>query len=717
MANNFTNAILRIVLPYVVFASAWILLSDEMLALLSADPAFLLKGSIYKGLAFVIVTAVLLGFLIRRDLEARERSDSALRKSEHLQRTIYENVLDLIWMKDLGGKVLTANKAFCDFFKREPENVIGKSNSDLFPPETAAEFDRYDRTAVESRRPWHGEKSAPGGEAGPLCFETVLIPVIDQKEGGVTGTIGIARDITWRKKSEAVLMESERRFRELLENVGLLAVILDMAGEVEFCNESFLAATGWEKAEVIGQNWFEQCLPKDERESLQSKFAEALSANQIINRLETSLCTRGGKIRTIIWDNTLLRTLDGRICGIALLGRDITAQIQMETQLRQAQKMEALGRLAGGVAHDFNNILQSMQSAAEFLSMGLDPEHPSHAELKEMFAAVERAQSLTRQLLMFSRRGTPQKKILELHPLVAGMSKMLCRMIGTHVQLTTAEKQGALYINADPGQVEQALMNLCVNARDAMPKGGEITITTGLECVSGDFVQTHPWAHAGNYAALTVSDTGCGIPAEQLGRIFDPFFTTKEVGRGTGLGLPAVYSIVKQHGGFIEVESQVGRGTRFQLYFPPALDSIEQGTIVPANSPAAGANETILLAEDDEQIRTMASRLLQRGGYQVLAARDGEEAIAVFEARQAEIKLVLLDVIMPKLGGKAAAIQIRQISPTVPILHISGYAFAELEKEMAPTMPHQLLRKPFTREELLRKVREMLDNRESPAGE
>jgi CheY-like chemotaxis protein len=371
--------------------------------------------------------------------------------------------------------------------------------------------------------------------------------------------------------------------------------------------------------------------------------------------------------------------------------------------------MEAIGQLAGGVAHDFNNLLQGIQGYASLAMLDLGSDEKSYERLSEIVAAVERGGTLVRQLLTFSRREEIHPTDLDLNKLVGAIMEMLRRVIGEHIELTVIPGHELQVVRADPVQIEQILLNLCVNARDAMPDGGRIVIETENVEIGRAFCQRHPWAETGDYVLISVSDTGRGIPPEILEHIFEPFFTTKERHKGTGLGLATVYGIIKQHGGLINVYSEVGEGTVFKIYMPVVEPGMAAAEIVDGKSGVPGGTETILLAEDEQFVREVAFQMLEGAGYRVLVACDGKEAADAIEAHGDEIDLALLDVVMPRMGGQAVYRRIKALGVKIPVLFSSGYSFKALTDEESPDEPFQLIQKPYKPDELLFKVRQLLD--------
>ncbi|MBF0396364.1 MAG: response regulator [Desulfobacterales bacterium] len=386
-------------------------------------------------------------------------------------------------------------------------------------------------------------------------------------------------------------------------------------------------------------------------------------------------------------------------------------KIQLEIQLRQAQKMEAVGQLAGGVAHDFNNLLQVIIGYTEMI---LDEAIPKSNFIKyanSIKKASRRATDLIRQLLLFSRKQAMQPKLINLNELIGNVMTMISRMIGENITLECHPGSNLYSILADPGQIEQILINMCLNSRDAMPDGGCIRIITENISLFSDYCQEHPWAKPGNYVLMTVYDNGCGIPREIQDHVFEPFFTTKEVGKGTGLGLAAVYGIVKSHAGLIHLYSEEGYGTLFKIYLPSAENkTISEDNEETKTKPRSGLGEMILIAEDEEEVRKLTVSILENAGYRIISAQDGEEAIKLFEKYQKEIKLALLDVVMPKLSGQKVFERIKTIKPDIPVLFLTGYSKDVLPKSIAPDSQYEIIQKPIYRSALLCKISEILAN-------
>jgi two-component system, cell cycle sensor histidine kinase and response regulator CckA len=395
-----------------------------------------------------------------------------------------------------------------------------------------------------------------------------------------------------------------------------------------------------------------------------------------------------------------------------IVNRDISERRHLEEQFRQVQKMEAVGRLSGGVAHDFNNLLGVMIGYAEFLQERMEPSNALRGSVDEILKAGKRAAALTRQLLAFSRQQVLDPKVLDLNFVVGDMEKLLRRLIGEDVRLATILSPGLGRVKADQGQLEQVLLNLAVNARDAMPQGGKLIIETENMEMDDEFVRRYPYpVKAGPYVCLKVTDTGTGMDPETKARAFEPFFTTKEKGKGTGLGLSTVYGVVKQSGGYIDIESSLGVGTKFKIYLPRVEEplTVERTAFDPTASHEG--TETILLAEDETSLRKLTRDTLELCGYKVLAASDGVEALKMSEAHSGSIDLVLTDVVMPEMGGRALVQELLNRRPDIKVVFMSGYAGQGIGTP-GPIAPNSLfLAKPFTREMLTRKIREILDQK------
>jgi two-component system, cell cycle sensor histidine kinase and response regulator CckA len=404
-----------------------------------------------------------------------------------------------------------------------------------------------------------------------------------------------------------------------------------------------------------------------------------------------------------------VRDESGRITEFIAFGQDTSARRDLEARLRQSQKMEAVGRLAGGVAHDFNNLLTVITGYSERLLMGLADDDPLRKGAEAIKRSADRAASLTQQLLAFSRRQIMATKVLDLNTVVANMNKLLQRLIGEDVELVTRPASDLGRIKADPNQIEQVIMNLAVNSRDAMPQGGTLTIETSNVMLDKAYAARHLGLQPGPYVVLAVTDTGCGMDQETQSHLFEPFFTTKEQGKGTGLGLSTTYGIVKQSGGYIWVESEVGRGSTFRIYLPRIEEASDAASLVAEVRSAPHGSETILLVEDEEAVRHLLRDILRRYGYTVLEAENGPVAIELCKAFDGPIHLVVTDMVMPQLSGWEVADAVSALRPKARIIYMSGYIEHVVVEQRVLESGVAFLGKPFTPETLGRKVREVLD--------
>ncbi len=521
------------------------------------------------------------------------------------------------------------------------------------------------------------------------------------------------REINDRKRSEEALRESEQKHREFTENLPQRIFHKDRNLVYVSCNKHYAEDLGIAPDDIAGKSDFD-FYPSELAEKYRADDRKVMESRQTADIEESYI--RDGQEFTVQTVKTPLTGSAGNVTGILGIFWDITdrkraeqERNELEAQLRHSQKLEAVGQLAGGVAHDFNNLLQAISGYGEMAREEAGTDGPVSASVDQMLIAADRAATLVGQLLAFSRRQVLEMKDVDLNETIADLLKMLRRVIGEHIDMNVLSGHNLGVVRADAGQIGQILMNLCVNARDAMPGGGTVTIETEEVRIDEAYCEIHTWATPGRYVLLSVTDTGCGMDQETLGKIFDPFFTTKGLGEGTGLGLSTVYGLVKQHSGLIHVYSEVEVGTTFKIYLPVTE---RRATVVGAKAegPVVGGTETILLAEDDPAVRQLTRTILERAGYTVLAASDGEEALAVFEEHAEEIDLALLDVMMPKLGGRFVSEQIRERRPEVRILFSSGYSMNAIHTNFVLDEGLALIQKPAQRSDLLRKIRQVLDD-------
>jgi two-component system cell cycle sensor histidine kinase/response regulator CckA len=496
-----------------------------------------------------------------------------------------------------------------------------------------------------------------------------------------------------------------------VEQMADALIIMDRSGVMEYVNPAFETLTGYSREEAIGQP-FAILRSEQHSDELYEEMWNTVRAGNVFRGIVTNR-KKDGEALIIEKALTPLRDGAGEITHFISTGRDITQQRKLESDLQQAQKMDAIGRLAGGVAHDFNNLLLVISAYAELMLDSLGETDPLRRNVAEIIGASRRAADLTRQLLAFGRKQMQSLQILDLNAVIGEITGMLPRLIGEDIELEFVRGQDLGKVKADPMQIEQVLMNLAANARDAMPSGGRLTIETSTVRVEESYVQRHAIVPSGDYVLLTVTDSGQGIAPEHLAHIFEPFYTTKEAGKGTGLGLATVYGIVKQNGGFVWVYSELGLGTTFKVYLPQVQPLTTQVPIAKLAERSPRGSETLLLVEDEISVRLASSQFLTRNGYSVLEAGNGEEALRLSRAHAGTIELMITDVVMPKMGGPALAEWLADERPNMKVLFVSGYAENTVLRHGRVDVASRFLQKPFSGKMLARKVREILEESET----
>jgi two-component system, cell cycle sensor histidine kinase and response regulator CckA len=510
-----------------------------------------------------------------------------------------------------------------------------------------------------------------------------------------------------RERMKGQLREREEYFKSLIEQAMDIIAVLDADGAVRYASPSVRPLLGYGAEELVGQHIFDLVHPDDIGPALRV-FAEGVATGQGGRLLGLQVRHKDGTYRSLEAIGRFLLD-DPVVRGVVINARDVTERRSLERQLLQAQKMEAVGRLAGGIAHDFNNVLTAIFGYADLLTEELPAGSPARQDLEEIRKAATRASALTRQLLAFSRQQVLAPMVLSVNDLVDDVDKMLRRLVGEDVELRLMLARDAGNVRADSGQLQQVIMNLVVNARDAMPTGGKLVIETADAELTEQYAEQHQAVIPGRYVMLAVSDTGVGMDAQTKARIFEPFFTTKEKGKGTGLGLSTVYGIVKQSGGYVWVYSEPGHGTTFKVYLP-RVDAPAEPQAPPRETATLTGTETILLAEDDEMLRPLTKGLLAKFGYTVLDAESAEQALAVAGARQGPIHLLVADVVMPGASGRELARRLAQSRPETRVLYVSGYTDDAIVHHGMLEPGLKFLQKPFTPAALARKVREVLDS-------
>jgi PAS domain S-box-containing protein len=514
----------------------------------------------------------------------------------------------------------------------------------------------------------------------------------------------LAKELIERHYAQEALRQSEEKYRTIFENTGSAALIIEDDTTILLANSEFEKLSGFSRGEIEGRMSLTKLVIKNDQERIREYYRSGrIEKGAVSKNQEFQLMDRNGSIKYVLLTLALIPGTTRRVGSIL----DITERKRLSQQLLHVQKMEAIGQLAGGIAHDFNNILTAIIGYSNILQIKMK-DNPLRSYLDHILASSERAANLTQALLAFSRKQIISPKPINLNEAVEKAQSLLARLISEEIELSLKLADKELIIMADNGQIEQVLMNLATNARDAMPSGGGFSISTEFFEIGNDFISAHGYGAPGQYALIAVSDTGGGMDEETREKIFEPFFTTKEVGKGTGLGLAIVYGIIKQHNGYINCYSEPGVGTTFKIYLP-LIKSKPAETVDPTLPDLAGGKETILVAEDDMEVRKLTKDVLQEFGYTVIEAVDGEDAVRAFIENKDSVRLLVFDVIMPRKNGREAHEEIKKIKPDIRSIFMSGYTADIIHKKGVIEEGFNFIFKPVTADKLLRKVRELLD--------
>ena len=635
----------------------------------------------------------------------RIRAEQALRDSEQRFRELFEGSPDAVFVEDVHGGVLDVNPAACRLHGMTREDLMGRNISELVPPGEQATTTQKFQALVDGRLAQiEGASYTRDGRIVPVEIRASRITYANQP-----AVLLHVRDIADRKRAEAALRSSEMLFHSVWENSADGMRLTDEHGNIVAVNEAFCKLVGLRREELEGKPLTVTEAGPEPPEQRLMEYCQRFREGATEKQKERQLTLRNGQ-EVILEEINSRVELRGRPPLQLGIFRDVMAQKRLEEQLRQSQKMEAIGQLAGGVAHDFNNILTVIHGHASLLMAngGLAPVHARSAQ--QIGQAAERAASLTRQLLAFSRRQVMQPRQLDMNEVVSNMTKMLGRILGEDITLQLNYWPQPALVQADNGMMEQVLLNLAVNARDAMPKGGLLAIKVAELEVEAPPGRVLPEARAGWFVCLSITDNGCGIPSENLWRIFDPFFTTKSVGKGTGLGLATVYGIVNQHRGWVEVESELKRGTVFRVFLPRSTQPAKAPDEPSAPAIVRGGQETILVVEDETPVRELVCDLLRRHGYHVLPAESSAQALQVWQGSKDRIDLVLTDLVMPdQMNGRELVEKLWVERPRLKVLFTSGYSQEVVGKDFVLRRGLNYLQKPYPPHKLARAVRDCLD--------
>jgi len=643
---------------------------------------------------------------LRHDISQRKRLELALHNAELRARATLDAMLEGCQIIGYDWRYLYVNDVVAEQGRQTKEALIGRTMMEAYPGiENTVVFASL-RRCMEQRAPERMETEFAFADGSTSWFELSIEPVPE-------GLFVLSIDITERRRAEAEVERHRQRNEVLLNSAGEGIYGLDLEGRVTFINPKGASILGYGVDELTGVPMHATChhthadgapFPPDE-----CPINAAFTEGRVLASNDDVMWRKDGGVVPVDFVSTPLRDERGKLTGAVVVFQDITERRRLEGMVLQSQKLDAIGRLAGGVAHDFNNLLGVITGYGQLMRQQLEASHPALPRLEQVLKAADRAAGLTRQLLAFSRKQIIQPRVLNLNEVVADLSKMLHRVVGEDLELEIRQAPGLGAVKADPTQIEQVVVNLVVNARDAMPKGGHLTIETANVDLDEAYVASHPEARVGRYVMVSVSDNGVGMDAETQRRIFEPFFTTKPPGEGTGLGLSTVYGVVKQSGGNVWVYSEPGRGTTFKIYLPRVDEEPEALEAERAPAELARGHETLLVVEDTESLREMIREVLEEQGYRLLLASQGEEALALEQEYAGPIHLLLTDLVMPKMGGADLAKKLASPRPDMRVLYMSGYTEGVISRQGVLPQGTALLEKPFTNGRLTRAVREALD--------
>ncbi len=654
----------------------------------------------YQGQPMIVGTLV--------DITQRKEMEEALEARELYYRVFFEGAKDAIFIMEDDRFIECNGDTLRMFGCDEKGEIVGQTPYRFSPPlqpdgrpskEKAIEFIKAALDGTPQRFYWrHIRKDGEPFDAD-VSLNRVDI-------GEKVYLQAIVRNITRQKKVEEALRKSEELYRDLVEKAGLAIFVLDTQGRIVYFNRRLCELSGFDPEELHGFAFMDGVHP-DDRKGVLGFFRRWFSRDPSAPvQYECRLLRKNGEIRYVEVNVTPV-VEKGQVTGSRVYLRDNTERRQMEEQLLLSRKMEAIGRLAGGVAHDFNNMLMVILGSCDLVLCGMDGSSPMYEKVEVIREAAERASSLTRQLLAFSRRQILEPKVVDLNDIVINTEKMLRRLIGEDIELNVVLDPGLGRVKADPSQMEQVIVNLALNARDAMPQGGCLTIEITNAELDDEYARGHVSVVPGAYVMLAVSDTGPGMDEETKAKVFEPFFTTKE--KGTGLGLATVYGIVKQSGGNIWCYSEPGKGTTFKIYLPQVEEEVAESSVEPGElAVLEGGAETLLVTEDDDAVREIAVSILRSAGYKVLEAANGDEALEVYKRYGGPVDLLITDVVMPGMSGRKLAERLGAMCPGIKVLYMSGYTDNIIAHHGVLDEGMKFIQKPFSRSDLLKRVRRVL---------
>ncbi|MDY6904725.1 MAG: PAS domain S-box protein [Thermodesulfobacteriota bacterium] len=659
-------------------------------------------------LAVALIIALLLALILARNLIDRQQAEDELRASEAKYRSILDNATVVIFIKDLDGKYLFINKMFESKYDITNDNIHGLTDFDVFPRETAEQFRKNDLTVLQSGKPHDIEEQTPWRDGIHTVISTKF-PLRDLDDNPYA-LCGIAMDITERKKAEREIIQQKEKAERYLNLAGVMFIGLDADGNVYLANQKACKILEYDETGILGRNWFDNFIPRSMKNEIRGIF-DKLMAGQLeeVEYIENSVISRSGREKFIAWHNTFIFDDYGNITGTLSSGEDITDRKRLESQLQQTQKMEAIGNLAGGIAHDFNNILFPIIGLAELLIEDLPAGSMEQDNAKEILSAAKRAGGLVQQILTFSRQSASREMPVRVQQVVKEVFKLCRATIPADIEIIREIQSDCGLVMADPTQLHQIAMNLITNAYHALGEdGGKISVRLKeIQLDEAEWVDRD--MAPGRYAVLSVGDTGSGIQPAVLEKIFDPYFTTKEQGKGTGLGLAVVYGIVKSLNGTINVQSELGQGTTFNVYLP-LIEKDDESVSTGTAAMLPTGTERVLLVDDEEAVIRTEQIMLERLGYQVTAYTSSTDALETFRAGPSRFDLVISDMAMPNMTGDRLARELITIRPDIPIIIFTGFS-ERINKQKAAEMGIKgFLMKPVAKSDMAPLIRNVLDN-------
>ncbi|NOY82230.1 MAG: PAS domain S-box protein [Kiritimatiellaeota bacterium] len=662
---------------------------------------WLLWGAVF--LALTTGGALLVAFTFRRRLAVRT---TELARMNSLLRMILDTIPVCVFWEDREARLMGCNRAYAERLGLDdPKAAIGKPAADLGLNEDLEKRRRDDLEVMEKRQAVFREEELqdlPDGRR--RIVRTSKAPLTDGS-GRVIGLVGAFEDVTEKRRNELERL----RLMAAIEHAAEVIMVTDAHGTIEYVNPAFSEVTGYQPHEAVGRN--PRFLKSDKQDDVfytnlwQTITSGKVWRGRLVNRRKDARLYHTAATISPVFDES------GTILNFVAVERDVTREVDLEQQIHESQRLEVVGQLAGGMAHDFRNILQAQMGLLEFAREDAGAETQAVRDIDEALACARRAADLTHKLLAFSRRQILKIETLDVNAVLADFIQMVRRLIPEDIKVQLVPGRVGT-VNADRVQLEQVLLNLALNARDAMPEGGILSLKTETVHLDEEYRKAHPWAVPGRYVLISVADTGFGMEEDTLARVFEPFFTTKAVGRGTGLGLAMVYGIVRQHDGMVRVHSEPGKGATFNVYLPEAEQRAAEGN-ADRPGPAPGGSEGILVVEDDAGVRRALQGMLRRAGYRLFVASNGAEACELIESHRDEIAMAIVDVVMPGMGGREVYRRLKHAKPELRVLFSTGYSEGAIHTRFILDEGLELFQKPYDGQALLRKVRSMLDESRS----